>query len=75
MAELAPPDAGPVAPATPDAADQIRQQVEQEQALADAQKRVKALEDELAGIKEEKRVLSVETSEAGQLGVWHREPS
>lgn len=50
----------------PDAAQQVRQQVEQEQALADAQRRVKGLEDELAKVTEERKKLEGEKREAGQ---------
>lgn len=45
----------------------IRQQVEQEQALADAQKRLKELEEDNEKIKKEKREIEEARDGAGEL--------
>ena len=51
----------------PDIADDIRKQVETEQALADARSKLKDLESELEKVKREKEALQSEKDGVGEL--------
>ncbi|WVF69077.1 hypothetical protein IAT40_003851 [Kwoniella sp. CBS 6097] len=69
--QLSDPPARPASSSSDPTSDDIRRQVEQEQALADAQRRVRALEEEAEKIKAEKQALANEkegaTSTINQL--------